>query len=209
MVKPKGWTQKQVKSMIKSAGGGVVIPINREIKARSKILNFWFVERLLKKSKTIAVGECFCRKKVKRCGYTLAGCLYLNDWGESAIAEGYARRSNQQAAIKILKKTYAEGLVLVSGGEEPPVKICSCCPCCCFLFAGQFQFGLRDSLTNSSFVAQVNNDRCKSCGRCTKRCHFGALTRIDAKLVFNQDKCFGCGLCINTCKSLAIRLVEI
>jgi len=192
--------------LLASGGSGVVIPVNREIKIKNKILNFWFAERLLKKSKLIAVGKCGCRLRLKNCNYTLEGCLWLNKWGEMAVKEGYARKSNRQQALSILKKTYAEGLVLVAGTEDPPVKICSCCPCCCFLFAGQFQYRMKDSLINSGYSARVDKTLCKACGVCAERCHFGAMVKSNGKVVFNEDKCFGCGLCVGKCPNGAIVL---
>ncbi len=216
MAEKEKWTVDQVKKMLGAATdyyapdseiGGVVIPVNKEIKAEQKILNFWYVEELLKKSDTIAVGECGCRKKLKNCDNILEGCLFLNDWGENAIKEGYAKESNFQEALSILKKTYNEGLVLVAGGEDPPVKICSCCSCCCFLFAGLQQYDLKNALVNSDFIAKVNKDVCDECATCVSRCHFGAMTQAD-KVAFNQEKCFGCGLCIATCPNSAIQLVK-
>ncbi len=208
MTEMNRWTLDEVKNMVGTGGGGVVIPVNKEVKAEQKILNFWYVEELLKKSKIIAVGECPCRQKLQNCNFTLEGCLFLNDWGERAIKEGYAKESNFQDALAILKKTYDEGLVLTAGSEDPPVKICSCCSCCCFMFAGELQFGLKDTLLNSAFVARVNGDLCKSCGTCVKRCHFGAMVETDGKVTFTQEKCFGCGLCVGKCPNEAVELVK-
>ena len=89
MAEKEKWTLDQIKKMIGSAVdyyppasevGGTVIPVNKEIKGEQKILNFWYVEELLKKSNTIAVGECGCRKSLKNCDNTLEGCLFLNYW---------------------------------------------------------------------------------------------------------------------------------
>ena len=218
MAENQDWTLDQVKKMVGSAvdyypqasqAAGVVIPVNKEIRAEQKILNFWYVEELLKKSNIIAVGECGCRKKLKKCAHTLEGCLYLNYWGEEAIKEGYAKESTLQEALSILKKTYNEGLVLVGGGEDPPVKICSCCSCCCFLFAGLQRFSLTNALVHSDFVAKVDKAVCDECATCVSRCHFGAMKQRDKNVIFDTEKCFGCGLCTATCPKGAIQLVKI
>lgn len=217
MAEREKWTLDQVKKMLGAAidyypavskVGGIVIPVNKEIKGKQKILNFWHVEELLKKSKTIAVGECGCRKSLKKCDNTLEGCLFLNYWADEAIKDGYAKKSNYQDALSILKRTYSQGLVLVAGGEDPPVKICSCCKCCCFLFAGLQQYGLKNALVNSDFIAKVNKDLCVECATCVSRCHFGAMIETDLKVTFNQKQCFGCGLCIAMCPSGAIELIK-
>lgn len=218
MEQKKLWTLDQVKNFLGSAidyyptaseVGGIVIPVNKEIKAEQKILNFWHVEEILKKSDVIAVGECGCRKSMKNCDKTLEGCLFLNYWADAAIKDGYAKKSNSEEALSILKKTYDEGLVLIAGGEDPPVKICSCCNCCCFLFAGLQQFGIKNSLVRSDFVAEKDKDACDDCGICVSRCHFNAMHQIDSTVSFDQEKCFGCGLCIAACPNNAIQLVKL
>jgi NAD-dependent dihydropyrimidine dehydrogenase PreA subunit len=217
VVKKQEWTLDQVKKMVGAAidyypkgsqATGVVIPVNKEIKAEQRILNFWYVEELLKKSDIIAHGECGCRKKLKKCDHTLDGCLFLNYWGEEAIKEGYARKTNFREALTILKKTYTEGLVLVAGGEDPPVKICSCCSCCCFLFAGLQRFNLENALVHSDYIARVDKTVCDECATCVSRCHFGAMRQREKKVIFNKDNCFGCGLCIATCPNGAIELLR-
>ena len=134
MEQRKLWTLDQVKRLLGSAVdaypsetqiGGFVIPVNKQIESEQKILNFWYVEELLKKCERIAVGECGCRTSMKNCDNTLEGCLFLNSWADAAIKDGYAKESNFEEALSILKKTYNEGLVLIAGGEDPPVKICS------------------------------------------------------------------------------------
>jgi len=209
MKKLRQRTKSEVKKLLSYGGSGVVLPINREIRAKNRILNFWSVKRLLEKSRVIAVGKCGCRMTLKNCNYTLEGCLWLNKWGEIAIKEGYAKKSNCREALSILKKTYDEGLVLVAGTEDPPVKICSCCPCCCFQFAGQFQFKFKNSLIKSAYRARVDKDLCKSCGACVERCHFGAMVKSNCQVVFKEDKCFGCGLCVGKCPNNAIVLEKI
>jgi len=210
MNEKKNWTIDQVKKMAGSGDEitGKVIPINQEIIAGQKILNFWYVEDLLKKSTRIAVGECDCRKTLKNCDNTLEGCLFLNNWADMAIDKGFARESDYQGALSILKKTYSEGLVLTAGLEDPPVKICSCCSCCCFMFAGIQQYDLDYALVHSDFIAHVDKDICSECANCVSRCHFSAMQENDNTVVYNQEKCFGCGLCISTCPNEAIKLVE-
>lgn len=210
MNEKKHWTIDEVKKMAGSGDEvtGKVIPINQEIKAGQKILNFWHVEYLLKKSTKIAVGECDCRKTLKNCENTLEGCLYLNNWADMAIDKGFAKECDYQEALVILKKTYSEGLVLTAGLEDPPVKICSCCSCCCFMFAGIQQFGLDYALVRSDYIAHVDKDMCADCATCASRCHFKAMQEVDFRVLFDQTKCFGCGLCISTCPSDAIKLVK-
>ena len=194
--------------MIGDDATSLVIPVNKVIEAEQQVLNFWYVEEVLKKADMIAVGECFCRKKFRNCEHTLKGCLYLNDWAEDAVREGYAEKSTITNALAILIEAYKDGLVLVSGGEDPPVKICSCCSCCCFLFAGLQLYGMDNSLVSSDFEVQVKQEECRSCKTCLDRCHFNAITFNSDRVVFSREKCFGCGLCVSTCPNNAIELVK-
>ena len=206
----KTWTIEQVKQMAGTGEEvtGKVIPVQQEIRAGQRILNFWYVEDLLKKSKKIAVGECDCRKTMNNCDHTLEGCLFLNSWADNAIEKGFAKESSFDEALSILKKTYEEGLVLTAGLEDPPVKICSCCDCCCFMFAGIQQYGLDYALVNSDFIARVDREKCSECMTCISRCRFGAIQEVDSEVAYDQEKCFGCGLCISTCPGEAIELVQ-
>jgi len=54
MAKKKRRAKNEIKRRIETAGGGIVIPVNKAIKSELKILNFWHVERLLKKADRIA-----------------------------------------------------------------------------------------------------------------------------------------------------------
>jgi NAD-dependent dihydropyrimidine dehydrogenase PreA subunit len=209
MKEHKSWTKEQVTQMAGSGDEvtGKVLPVNQEIKAEQKILNFWFVEELLRKSERIAVGECDCRKTMGNCDNTLDGCLFLNSWADNAIEKGYAKEATFDEALSILKRTYKEGLVLTAGCEDPPVKICSCCSCCCFMFAGIQQYDMDYALVHSDYIAHVHKDECSECRACVDRCHFGAMQEVDFAVAYEPEKCYGCGLCIATCPSDAIELI--
>ena len=70
MAKKKRWTKNEIKDMMGTAGGGVVIPVNKALKTKQKIPNFWYVEQLLRKTDKIAVGKCYCRTKMQNCNHT-------------------------------------------------------------------------------------------------------------------------------------------
>ena len=201
-----GWTREQVKQMLGSSSASIVIPVNREIRFEQRILNFAAVEQLLKKTKTIASGECGCRKKLKNCDHTLEGCLFLSDWGERAIKEGYAQPVSLAQALETLKRTFDEGLVLIAGTEDPPVKICSCCTCCCFVMAGLQQYRMENSLVGSGYAVRLDENLCDGCLECVPRCRFQALTAENGAVKLDSNRCFGCGLCTGKCPGGALTL---
>ena len=52
---------------------------------------------------------------------------------------------------------------------------------------------------------EVNSDKCKSCGRCTKECPVKSITGIKKQpFSIDQEKCIRCGLCASVCKFNAI-----
>lgn len=53
------------------------------------------------------------------------------------------------------------------------------------------------------FKAQVNNELCVKCNKCTNVCTFEAINNG----VVNNDLCEGCGACSITCKQKAITLI--
>jgi electron transport complex protein RnfB len=203
------WTEEEVRKYVGEGNDSWVMPVNIGAEAGQRVLNFRYVEGILKRVDRIAVGECGCRKKMRRCDHTLEGCMYMGPWYDDAVKEGYARPSTRDEALAILKRTYDDGLILVMAeADEGPFKICACCSCCCFQFAALRKFGIDHALLTSDFVAAHDGDLCTACGACAERCHFGAVSRGDDGIRFVPEKCFGCGLCVGTCPSGAQTLAE-
>lgn len=203
------WTEEEVRKYVGDGDFTWVIPVDIVAEAGQKVLNFWHVEETLKRVDRIAVGECRCRKRMQRCDHTLECCLFVGPWYDDAVKGGYARPATREEALAILKKTYDEGLVLtVAEADEGPFLVCSCCPCCCFQFAGLRKFGMENVLISSDYVAAHDGDLCTACGACLERCYFGATTRGGDGIRFDPEKCLGCGLCVGTCPSGARLLIE-
>jgi heterodisulfide reductase subunit A len=68
----------------------------------------------------------------------------------------------------------------------------------------------RDVVTASGAVAEVNEDRCVSCGACITVCHYGAIEFIETprgrKAHVNPVLCKGDGVCNTVCPTSAIVL---
>ena len=50
-------------------------------------------------------------------------------------------------------------------------------------------------------MAMIIEDRCGKCGDCISACPYGAIMRVNDKIVINATKCVGCGACMQVCKS--------
>lgn len=203
------WTEEEVRRFVGDGDDTRVIPVNVTAAAGQRVLNFRAVEEIIARSDRIAVGECFCRTKMQRCDHTREGCMFMGPWYDGAVKEGYARPASREEALAILRRTYDDGLVLVAAeADEIPYKICACCSCCCFQFAGLKKYGLENALLTSDYVASHDGDLCTACGACVERCHFGATARGGGGVLFDPAKCFGCGLCVRTCPTGAQTLIE-
>ncbi len=53
------------------------------------------------------------------------------------------------------------------------------------------------------FEIGIDGDRCTSCGKCTKKCPFGA---VDQTISMQYRDCTSCGICIDCCPANAIKI---
>ena len=159
--------------------------------------------------------NCICRerkafegepcKKTNRLEY----CMYFHDFAKSDINMGEGREVTKEEALKILRKSEEEGLVLQPSNAQKPEFICSCCCCCCGMLCDVFS-----KLPNpldfwiSNYFAEVNPELCSGCLTCIDRCNVKAIKfrkSINSTKV-NLKRCIGCGLCVTTCPENAITL---
>jgi Pyruvate/2-oxoacid:ferredoxin oxidoreductase delta subunit len=205
----KEWTETELKEYAKKYNA-VTIPVQVEILGKQRVLNLKEVERILAEAKLIALGECYCRKKIKGCNSPLDTCLSLNEKAKELISRDLAVEVNLKDALKTLKRAHEVGLVHITysiAGKEKPEYICSCCSCCCHSLSGLVKFGLVNAVVSSEYIASNDMQSCISCGKCVQRCPFKARTLQDGKMRFDKTRCFGCGLCATTCPTGSISLV--
>ena len=198
----------------------VVVPVNTEIKKDQTVLNFDNVKKIVDASKKITVMDCSCRKDLKRCDAPVETCMTFDESAESILKSEDARiRSykphpvSHEEAMEVLKKSAEAGLVHLAyidkDSEGKIGTVCSCCSCCCENLGSILRFGMAPQLLKASAKSVRDSSRCKNCGTCVDRCHFGARKMINGKLEYNQDRCLGCGLCVSTCPANAITLNQL
>jgi ferredoxin len=206
----KDWTKKEVKEYVSDLTA-ITVPINVTIEGKQKILSMPQVERILRASRNIAITDCFCWIKVKRCDAPVDVCLCLDDKAEERIKSGDGKKASLKEVLATLRRSNEAGLVHVAyanKGESKPIYICSCCSCCCHSFAAMQKFGFNDAVISSEMIAVQDGDLCNDCGDCVERCHFKARKIKGDHLIFEKEKCSGCGLCVTSCPSDAISLVS-
>jgi len=191
---------------------GVTIPVHVAVEAKQVVLSQPEMRALLGAAEVIAIGDCLCRESARNCENPLEVCIALDGAATERIEECSWRRIAVEDALAVLEKTYGIGLVHLAyrrwGGEINLV--CSCCSCCCEPLNALKRFSYHDGITESAFVARLDEAKCTGCGACVERCTFEAF-RLDENadcVSFDSGRCFGCGLCVGTCPSSAITFVE-
>lgn len=54
----------------------------------------------------------------------------------------------------------------------------------------------------------IDSNICRSCGKCVRSCHYGALSMVDGKVILDEVTCEGCELCTRICPLGAITMVH-
>jgi Pyruvate/2-oxoacid:ferredoxin oxidoreductase delta subunit len=125
------------------------------------------------------------------------------------VEQNLAREISKEETLKILQKANEEGLVHTAENMEGHLgTICNCCGCCCVFLDTKKKMGLH-TISGSTYVAQVNGERCAACGTCEERCPMQAIAVGDEGVAeVREELCIGCGVCTPTCASEAVDLVE-
>ncbi len=209
------WTFEELKEGADDWKSAVAIPVNVEIEAEHRVLNFEKVKKYLSEAYKIVHLDCFCREKRHNCEAPIDVCIYMNDRADLALSsEELQYRNPKEAtvdeALEALERSHEAGLIHMAYAykQDEINVICSCCSCCCEALSSVLRFGLAPHLLTSDTVSTTDVSRCDDCGDCVDRCHFGAREIVDGSLSFNNELCFGCGLCVSTCPTNAIALVD-
>lgn len=56
--------------------------------------------------------------------------------------------------------------------------------------------------------AEIDPERCTTCGICQEKCRFEAISEVDGVLVVDPLKCEGCKLCVTLCPMEAVEFPE-
>ncbi len=188
-----------------------VIPVGVSIEAKSDILDFESVAKMIEEADNIAVTACTCRLSMKKCDRPLEVCIQINRAADYTLARGTGRQLSKDEALQMLIECEEAGLVHVTmNRSERNNFICNCCPCCCQAFPVLIEGGV-SVVDPSRFTAVIAGEDCTGCGECHERCYFGAIAWSDGEgsvSLVEADKCMGCGLCLVTCPTEAISLEE-
>jgi len=196
-----------------------IVPINSSIDHKSEILNAEEIHQIFDECKgPIVITDCPCRNRtdilgIRECKdkYPIEeSCFQLGLFGKYFLRREEGRELSREEAHQLVNKYAKLGLVFTTENMKRPehVVVCCCCECCCSLLRGMTRFEDKNEncTAKSNYISQVNQDLCKGCELCVKRCPFKAITIDNEKSFVDPNKCYGCGVCAVTCPTGAIKL---
>jgi NAD-dependent dihydropyrimidine dehydrogenase PreA subunit len=178
------------------------------------------VEEMIDAAEKILVSPCNCKMLADNCDRPREVCLLFDDHITDRT-EG--RILSKEEAKELLHMVDKNGLMHTGGPynwrEKGLTAVCNCCADCCYPFRAAQQLGTKGKWPKSRYIAKYDSEKCRLCGRCVQRCHFGAFyydgTSVERRgkekknVAFNPDLCWGCGLCANTCPDKAITMEKL
>jgi Na+-translocating ferredoxin:NAD+ oxidoreductase RNF subunit RnfB len=209
MVRKIDWTKEELEDKIVGKMTAVTVPVNMRLEGMHRVLDFSEMREILTDAKLISLGECDCRKSLKKCDSPLDVCICLNEDAEEQISKGLGAKVSMEEALGALRRSHKAGLVHIAytfNESDKPNIVCSCCSCCCHSMSALVRFGIPEAVVASRYVAKNNSETCIGCGTCVERCQFKARHIEEGKLVYDEARCFGCGLCVTTCPTKSISL---
>lgn len=186
----------------------------------SQVLDYERASEVIRTSRHIGVGLCYCRHKMahvgRACGAPRHICMTLNHAAESLLRHGHVRKIDAAEGLDLLDKARGRNLVQFGDNIREGVNfICHCCGCCCEALNAARRFAAFHPIHTTNFVAYIQDDRCKGCGSCVNACPIDSMSLVSAndphnmgrkRAVLNEDTCLGCGVCVRGCPVAAICL---
>ncbi len=186
------------------------------------VLDYERASEVVKTSKTIGVGLCYCRHKMqhvgKACDAPLEICMMLNAAAESLVRHGVARRVDAAEGLDLLQQARDRRLVQFGENARERVSyICNCCGCCCEALIAARRFGLLHPLHTTNFILAIDQAACNGCGKCVEACPVEALSLVSANdpkkprkkaSRLDEGACLGCGVCVGACPENGLRLAS-
>jgi Pyruvate/2-oxoacid:ferredoxin oxidoreductase delta subunit len=165
-------------------------------------------EELLRGAPHVYLWPCNCRAMWGNCSKERNVCLRFDN------ARNVGWELNADHAVAVLREADRHGLMHTAylGSRHGHHGICNCCSDCCFPLVSAERLGAAGQWPVRRHLAVVDPSLCEGCGRCTKRCPFGAITRPGGRAstaVVDQHECRGCGLCATGCANGALAMAPL
>lgn len=196
------------------------VPVSRSINSQPAALPSDRLEEVLDRYDKFGVGLCSCRTSAKvnntACDKPLEVCTGMGRSVEFLISKGLVRRAEKKEILEIKKQAEAGGLVnwMFNIDEKYGTMgnfSCSCCGCCCAIFRMVTEFNMPGLIARPHFMPSFDQENCRHCGGCAKRCQLGAITvdTINKTLAHDKKRCIGCGQCVLGCEKKAVTMKPV
>lgn len=191
-----------------------ILPVDENIPVSMEVMPYQKVKDLIRSQNTMALADCICRKERRLGGHTCSHiddvCILFSHMANFYVEKGLARFVTSEEAIHALDRAEKDGLVHSPLNAQRPMALCNCCSCCCVILRGITEFHLpRAKVFRTDFSCVCDSEACVGCGKCTERCHVGAVELVGDIARVEKEKCIGCGLCVSTCPTEALSLVQV
>lgn len=185
------------------------------------ILDYEKASHIIKSAKHIGVSSCYCRHKAHHlgddCYAPMETCLSFDTTAYTLTKHNYARKIDSSEALDILNMSYDYNLVQCGENvQKQPNFMCNCCKCHCEAFVSAKKFGFLVPVNTTSYIPNINKEKCIGCGKCSKVCPMDAIkveqsTDKNSKnklAKLDENICLGCGVCVKNCPTSAISLMR-
>ena len=188
-----------------------------------EVLDYEKATSIIEDADRFAIGQCSCRLEKlhvgeKECDTPLDTCSSFGAVADVAIRNRCAKEVSKSEMQENLARSKELKLVFTADNVKNRVNfICHCCKCCCNLMLGVTEHGCPNTVVTSSFISEVNREKCTGCEKCVESCPVNAIgvipsenTQSKTKKTIEIDKtiCIGCGVCGLVCASDGIGLVK-
>ncbi len=187
-----------------------IIPIEKDIPVpQEKVLPLHEASKIIDKQENISLSECPCKLQKSLIGdpchiaSDINRCIHFGNVGRYFIEHNLGKHITREEAKQVLKEAEAEGLVHKTFHDDFSLDqkenaICNCCKDCCILFQSYYR-GTFPFHTLTSYIAAVDEAKCKGCGTCVEKCPIEANSLKNGKSFIDLSRCIGCGVCVHQC----------
>ncbi len=188
-----------------------------------EVLDYEKATSIIEDADRFAIGLCSCRHEKlhagkRKCNIPLETCSSFGSFADALIRHGMAKEVSKTEMLENVARAKERKLVLTADNVQKNVHgMCQCCGCCCNLLLGVSKHGYPDAIVTSSYISQIDKDKCIQCGKCVKACPILAIEMISipangpsaSKFTrIDESICIGCGVCALVCNKRAIGLVK-
>ena len=191
-----------------------IVPIDKDLSIpQEETLPFYEAAKIIDRYDVISISQCPCKFEKELLGDPCKmttdqfRCFHFGNLGRYFIEHGFGKPISKEEAKKVLIEAENDGLVHKTfhydfNVNKEEMALCNCCKCCCIIFQCYYR-GIVSFHTKTSYIAEIDEKKCKGCGTCVEKCPIEASALKDGRSYNDDNKCIGCGVCVQQCPEKA------